>query len=325
MTHRSGATIKAWRSRLPRTRIDPILFSLAVPPLLWAGNIAIGRAVNAQVPPMTLALARQVVALIALLPFGWVAMRKDLHSYWRYRWQIVRLSLSGMVAFNALVYLGLHDTSASNAQLLNSSIPVLIILFSSLCQRHRISILQTAGIALSCAGVLTIIFRGDPHRLSSLQFSRGDLAVFGGMASFALFSIWLRTFPREVDRLGLLGAQIVVAIVMLMPLAIVEYRFGYHTHWTIAGSAAMLYVGIAAGLLANLLYMSGVARVGAARAGLFIHLVPLYGVVISVSFLGETVHFYHAIGMAAIVGGLAFSQRRDRSSRREVENHTLVP
>lgn len=57
-------------SRWPSARIDPVLFSLALPPLFWAGNIAIGRAVNAQVPPMMLALARQVVALIVLLPFG---------------------------------------------------------------------------------------------------------------------------------------------------------------------------------------------------------------------------------------------------------------
>ena len=303
---------------MPRSdaRLDPALFTLALPPLLWAGNIVIGRAVNGQVPPVTLALARQVIGLMALLPFAWRAMRQDLRSYWRLRWKVARLALFGLVAFNVLVYLGLRDTSASNAQLLNSSIPVLIILFGILSDGREVSRTQALGLALSCAGVLTIIFRGDWHRLLNLQISRGDFIVFGGMASFALFSIWLRAFPQRMDRLGLLGAQMVAAIAMLTPLAVIERVLGYRTYWTIAGSAAMLYIGVGAGLVANLLYMAGVERIGPARAGLYIHLVPLYGVLLSVGLLGESLQYFHGVGMAAIIGGLVLSQRGSgRSSR----------
>jgi drug/metabolite transporter (DMT)-like permease len=281
---------------------------LILPPLLWAGNFAVGRAARDVVPPMTLAFARHFVALAVLLPFGWSAMRRDVKRYWQCRWQLVAVSLTGMVAFNLLVYSGLHATTASNAQLLNSIIPVLIVLLSGLFLRQRLSRAQVLGLALACAGVLTIVLDGDLTRLVALQVSRGDLIVFAAMVSFALFSVLLRGLPADLDRLGLLGAQLALAVAMLLPALLWEHVVGgAWPNLNAAALAAMLYVGIAASLLANLLYMIGIVRVGPARAGMFIHLVPLYGAIISTACLGERLHLHHAIGMAAIMAGLACS------------------
>jgi len=287
-------------------------FVLILPPLLWAGNFAVGRAARDVVPPMMLAFARHAVALAVLLPFGWSAMRRDIRRYWACRRQLVAVSLTGMVAFNLLVYSGLHATTASNAQLLNSTIPVLIVLLSGLFLEQRLSAAQVFGLALACAGVLTIVLRGDPARLVALQFSRGDLIVLAAMVSFALFSVLLRGLPADLDRLGLLGAQLALAVAMLLPALAWEYAVGgERPSLNAAALAAMLYVGIAASLLANLLYMIGIARVGPARAGMFIHLVPLYGAIISTACLGERLHLHHAVGMAAIMAGLACSNMAD--------------
>jgi drug/metabolite transporter (DMT)-like permease len=253
-------------------------------------------------------LARHLVALIVLLPFGWVAMRRDIKRYWACRWQLVRVSLTGMVAFNCLVYSGLHATTAFNAQLMNSAIPVLIVVLSGVLLGQRLRAAQVLGLALSCAGVLTIILHGDFARLLALQLSHGDVIIFGAMVSFALFSVLLRSLPADLDRLGLLGAQLAIAVAMLLPAVLWEYAIGgARATWTAAALAAMLYVGIAASLLANLLYMIGIARVGPARAGMCIHLVPLYGAIISTVVVGERLQIHHAIGMAAIMAGLACS------------------
>jgi drug/metabolite transporter (DMT)-like permease len=91
----------------------------------------------------------------------------------------------------------------------------------------------------------------------------------------------------------------------------------------------MLYVGVAASLLANLLYMFGIARVGPARAGMFIHLVPLYGAVMSVAWLGESLHIYHAVGMTLILAGLACFNMAEKYGSRPPQAHqtkdTFVP
>ena len=300
--------------RAPHDRAERLgWFVLMLPPLFWAGNFVVGRAARGDVPPMMLAFGRHFVALAILLPFGWAAMRRDITRYWECRWRIVRSSLAGMVAFNLLVYLGLHSTTASNAQLMNSMIPVLIALLSAAFLGQRLNGAQILGLVVSCAGVLTIVLSGDVARLVALQLSYGDLIVFAAMISFALFSVSLRSFPADIDRLGLLGAQLSVAVVMLFPFLAWEYLVeGARASWNAAALAAMLYVGIAASLIANLLYMFGIARVGPARAGMFIHLVPLYGAVMSTALLGESLHIYHALGMAAIMAGLACANMPDR-------------
>jgi len=98
----------------------------------------------------------------------------------------------------------------------------------------------------------------------------------------------------------------------LFPFLIVEYAGGARANWNATAIAVMLYVGVAASLLANLLYMFGIARVGPGRAGMFIHLVPLYGAIMSIAVLGESMHLYHAFGMAAIMAGLACSSMADK-------------
>jgi drug/metabolite transporter (DMT)-like permease len=279
---------------------------LILPPLFWAGNFVVGRAARDDVPPMMLAFARHFIALLVLLPFGWATMRRDLGRYWTCRWRLVRVSLAGMVVFNLLVYGGLHATTSSNAQLMNSTIPVLIVMLGAVLHRQSLGAAQICGLLLSCAGVLTIILHGDLARLLALQFSQGDLMVFAAMVSFALFTVWLRALPADLDRLGLLGAQLAIAVVLLSPLVVWEFvAGGARATWNAGGIAAMLYVGVAASLLANLLFMFGIARVGPARAGMFIHLVPLYGAAMSIALLGERLQVYHVIGMAAIMAGLA--------------------
>jgi drug/metabolite transporter (DMT)-like permease len=295
-------------------------FVLILPPLFWAGNFVVGRAASEDVPPMMLAFARHFVALVFLLPFGWAAMRRDMRRYWECRWQLLRVSLAGMVAFNSMVYLGLRSTTASNAQVMNSTIPVLIVALGALLLRQRLTAAQAFGLLLSCAGVVTIIQHGQFARLLELQFSQGDLIVFGAMVSFALFSVWQRSFPTDVGRLGLLGAQLTVAVAALLPFLVLEYIGGARAAWSFSALAEMLYVGIAAALLANLLYMFGIARVGPIRAGMFIHLVPLYGTVMSIALLGERLHIYHAVGMIAILAGLACSNLVDGSNGPDTQN-----
>ncbi|SAI70978.1 membrane protein [Bordetella ansorpii] len=281
---------------------------LLVPPLFWAGNFIVGRAIRDDVPPMMLAFARHVVAFACLLPFGLPAIRRDWRRYWELRWLLVRTAISGLTLFSALVYVGLHYTTAANGQLLNSTIPVLVLLLAALFFGQKLVARQVLGLALSCAGVLTIITHGNLQDLLSLSFSQGDLIVFGAMASFALFSLWLRAVPADLSRIGMLSIQLGITVAAMLPFAVIEYLSGARTNWSGTTVAAILYVGIVASLLANLLYAIGVARIGPAKASLFIHLLPVYGSLMAVGFLGEALHPYHAVGISVIIAGLALSR-----------------
>lgn len=285
------------------------LLLLVPPPLFWAGNFIVGRAMRGDVPPLTLSFWRWAIAFVFLLPFAWRPMRRDRALYWRHRWQILKITIVGVVAFNSLVYVGLQWTAAANGLLLNSFIPILIVLLGAMFFGQRLRIAQGVGMAVSFCGVLTIILHGEWARLLTLEFSQGDVVVFAAMVCWALYTLWLRGIPPEIDRIGLMGVQIGVAFVFLVPMYLGEIAYGYAPVWRATSFGALAYLGIFPSVLAYLLYNIGVARVGAARAGLFTHLVPAFGVVLAVLFLHEPIRAYHAIGMAAILAGIACAVR----------------
>ncbi|MCB5188896.1 DMT family transporter [Methylobacillus caricis] len=299
-------------SRLTETGIWLIL---TLPPLFWAGNFVIGRAIHAEIPPFTLSLGRWIIAFACILPFAWQPMRRDWQKYCHYRWRILAVSIAGVASFNTLVYSGLHYTTATNGILLNSCIPILILLFGVLFYQLRITLMQVLGLAISFAGVLTIILHGDWQRLLALDFSTGDLIIFMAMVCWALYTLWLRGIPAEINRIGLMGIQILIAIIALLPLYLWELRHGSAPIWNQHSLLALAYVGIFPSVIAYSLYTIGVAQVGAARAGLFIHLMPAFGSVLSVLFLGESLYLFHLLGIAAILAGLFLSNHQPSQAK----------
>jgi drug/metabolite transporter (DMT)-like permease len=69
-------------------------------------------------------------------------------------------------------------------------------------------------------------------------------------------------------------------------------------------AASVLYVAIFASVLSYWLWNEGVARLGANRAGVFLHLMPAFGSLLAVAFLGESFRWFHAAGLALILAGV---------------------
>jgi len=280
------------------------LLMLILPSLFWAGNFIVGRAMRNTVPPMALAFDRWIIAAICLLPFAWRAARHDLTRYWQHRWHVLGASATGVAAFNVLVYFGLQTTSAANGMLLNSFIPLLIAAIGLVFYGQRLTRLQLLGILVSFAGVVVIVAHGSWQVLASLAISGGDGIVFIATVCWAFYTIWLKQIPPEIDRRGLMLVQIVVALIMLLPFWLWERATGHFPIWNSESLMAIGYIGIFPSVLAFLLYGAGVVRVGAARAGLFIHLIPVFGAVLSVVLLHEPVHLYQLAGMLTIFLGV---------------------
>ncbi len=283
---------------------------LITPPLLWAGNVIVARAVRNDIPPLTLSFGRWVISLLILLPFAWAAMRRDRTLYRRHAKLVIGTSLTGIAAFNTLVYTGLHQTTSTNALLLNSCIPVLIMLIGSLFYGQKLNRFQTAGLLLSLLGVLVIILRGQAGNLWALRFNPGDLWVSAAVVCWAFYTLWMRQMPAEINRTGLTAVQIMLGLLVLLPLWLWERAAGTPVYWNGNALAGLAYVGIFPSVVAYLCYTAAIARVGAVRAGLSIHLMPVFGTLLAVTLLGESLHLYHLAGIAAIFGGILLSNKR---------------
>ncbi|URW75143.1 DMT family transporter [Sphingomonas donggukensis] len=276
---------------------------LACAMLFWAGNAIVGRAVRGDVPAATLSLLRWSGAFALLLPFAWrhlVADRAALVAGWK---RVVGLGLIGVASFNTLYYFGLHDTTASNALLLQALIPGLVLVADRAIFGIRPPLAIVGGVVLATLGVAVIVFRGDPAALAALALGRGDVLILIAVTLWALYTSLLKLKPK-VHPLSFLAATFGVAVIALVPVAGVELARGAVVRWSTHSLLAIAYVAVLPSLVSYLLFNQGVAAIGAARAGQAINLMPLFGALLAAGLLGEKLHGYHAIGMTMILAGL---------------------
>ncbi len=290
-------------------RSGPALMTACM--MLWAGSVVSGRAAAGEIPPALFTAVRWCGALLLALPLAWGHLRADWPAL-RARWWVVGvLGLLGVAVYNSLVYRGLHDTTAVNALLLQSSAPLLILVVAFLLFGQRPGWVEVVAILVSVAGVVVIAAEGSLHTLRQLRFNPGDGLVLLAMVAYAAYSAVLRIKPA-VHPMSLLAATMVVGDVVLIPLAWAEHAAGGRLVVTVLSVSSLVYAVIGPAFLAYLCFNRGVELLGAARAGQFTHLMPAFGIVLAVLFLGERLHVYHLAGMALIGAGLVLA---DRSAR----------
>jgi drug/metabolite transporter (DMT)-like permease len=280
---------------------------LLVPPLCWAGNFVVGRAVHGEIPPAALTFWRWAVAGAVLLPIaaadGW-RRRAAVRRRWRL---LTVLSATGVVGFQYVVYRGLQTTTAINGVLIIATIPVAIPAVAYLLDGARIGRRQTLGIGISLVGAAIVVLKGDPAGLIALELGAGDGWIALAVPMWALYSVLVRRAPADLPPLALLLATVLIGLAILVPLYASELIGGRTFAPTPGVLLSIAYVGVFASVLAFACWNRGVASVGAARAGLFIHLMPVFATLLAMTFLGETLEPYHLAGMALVAAGLFLS------------------
>ncbi|WP_269494049.1 DMT family transporter [Castellaniella sp. S9] len=286
---------------------------LLVPPLLWAGNAVMGRAVISIIPPFTLNFLRWALALVLLLPLGHQVLRRGsgLWTQWR---RYALLGLLGVGLYNSLQYLALHTSTPVNVTLVTSSMPVWMLIIGRLFHGVAIRRAQMLGSALSLAGVAVVLSQGSWQHLLALRFVAGDLLMVLATICFSFYS-WQLTRVDAGDSLrahwaGFLTAQIAYGVVWSGMLAGIEWSVtDAHIEWSWTVVLAILYVAVGPAVLAFRCWGAGVQRVGPTTAGFFNNLTPLFAGTLSLFLLGEAPGLYHGLAFALIIGGIVLSSR----------------
>jgi drug/metabolite transporter (DMT)-like permease len=284
-----------------------LLLSLSA--LFWAGNIVLARYVAGHIPPLTLSCARWIGAFFMLLPFAWPQLKRDWPALRARLPLIVALSATGFAFNNALSYWALQYTEALNALMIQSSGPLFVALWSLTLFGVRLTWAQFAGIAISLAGVLTIILRGDPGALVSIQFNRGDVMFAAAVMSFGLYSALMSRRPKT-HQLSLISFTIGCGALLLLPFSIWEFSTGLSPKFDVLTVGTLIYVVIFASTLAYLFFNRGIALIGPNRAAPFLHLVPVFGSAMAILLLGEQPRLFHLIGYALVLAGVVIASRQ---------------
>jgi drug/metabolite transporter (DMT)-like permease len=286
---------------------------LSITALCWAGNAIVGRMAAGHIPPVTLSFLRWSLAFLIILPFAWKHLVRDWDAIRERLGIMIVLSITGIGAFNTLQYWALEHTQALNTLLLQSAGPLVVAVWSLALLGIRLTLAQAAGILLSMCGVLIILMHGDLSKLSNIEFNRGDLIFLIALAIFGLYSVLSLKRPG-IHALSFVAFTFGAGAACLIPLFIWELFARPLMRLDTTNLLSLFYVALFPSTIAYLCFNRGVQLIGANRAAPFFHVVPVFGTVMSIIFLGEHPQVFHFIGFALVLTGVFVASRKPQAS-----------
>jgi drug/metabolite transporter (DMT)-like permease len=281
---------------------------LALASFFWSGNFIIGRLVHENIPPFGLSFWRWLLASVIIFFIARSHLRRDWNQIKKNFPLLFLLSFLSVSTFNPLIYTGLQWTTSINAFIIQAVMPVLIVLMSFVFFREKILLLQTTGVLLSLAGALTIVVHGDLHILQSMSLHQGDVLIFIAVVFYAAYSVLLRKMP-PIHPLSFAAVTFIIGALTLLPPYIWETVYSRAMPLNLLSVIAVGYVAVFASVIAYLCYNRGVELAGANRAGMFIYLMPVFGSIMAVLFLGEGFDWFHFAGISLIISGILLVNR----------------
>jgi drug/metabolite transporter (DMT)-like permease len=295
---------------------------LTLPPLLWAGNAVVGRALVGSVPPLELNALRWGLAFVLLLPLGWRALARPGEIRARLG-HLALLGLVGVGSFNALQYAAVHTSTALNVTLIVGSMPLFMMLVGALFWREPVRLLQLVAAGCSLAGVALVLSRGDWRHVLDIALLPGDLLMLLAMTLWAVYS-WMLARPpasmRGEQRPHWNWAEFLLVQVLFGALwaglaAGVEATVAPQpVRWSVGVVVALVYVAVGPSLIAYRAWGLGMATVGPAVAAFFTNLTPVFAALLQAVLLDEPPRWYHAAAFVLIVAGIAIAQLRRPAS-----------
>ena len=279
--------------------------ALPLAPLFFASNMLFGKAIITGVEPWTLAFVRWGVVFLILFPFA-------AKSLWQHKRRVASLfsmfsvmGFLGMWVCGAIVYFALTKTSGTNAILIYLSSPVLIVLFEAIYRGRRISLREGVGILIASFGVLVILMRGEVENAYALNFNVGDIAMVAAAIAWAVYSVMFKSDALTgLPSLMLLCVFSLMGALTLAPFAAFELAYIARLPSEISIWAGIVGIVFSSSIAAFLAYQHSVRVAGPAIAGIFMYLLPVYGVGLAVLLLGEKFEQFHMVGILTILGGV---------------------
>ncbi len=286
--------------------LRPYLF-LLLTVLIFSGNILVGKAL-ADLPALTISWARVLIALVLLAPLGLPQMLRAIPTF-RTHWRpLLGLSLTGVAFFNALIYAALKTTSSTNVAILEATIPVVTILVSFVLLGERYRWLQWLGVVLSLSGAVAVITQGDSGQATGISPGDGVMAL--AILVWVGYSLLIKSHIAKFPRYGGLLAMLIIANLLLAPLAMLEWIWrGGIPSIDAAQALGLAYLGIFPSVIALLLYSSAIGDVGPTRAAVFLNLLPVFTMLGAWLLLGEVITWIQVTGSLVVIGGVMLTLR----------------
>lgn len=279
---------------------------------IWSGNFIVARAVNKEIPPISLNFYRWLVASIIIFPIAYKKFKAEWNVVKQSGQYLFWISLTGIALFNTFVYIGAHYTSAINLALIGTtSSPIMSVIFARLFLKEKIGWMKGTGMILCITGVLFLLCKGNFHNLLSFHFSTGDLWMLVAAFCFAVYNTLVKKKPAGISPINFLFVIFSFGTLMVLPFFIYEWNQSTRdVVWNSSLVFSILYLGLGASVICFFIWNIAIGKLGAGRTALFGNLIPVFSSIGAVFFLNETFTWVHIISMIIVFAGILLANLR---------------
>lgn len=276
--------------------------------LFWAGNFVLGRFIKDDISPFEMAFFRWLFVLFIVSPILIIRFNNIYKIFKQNYLLLLILATLGITAYNTFLYIALTMTTSTNALMINSTVPILILILSFFILKQKIILHQFWGILLSTFGVSFLILKGNFTNILSLSFNQGDLLIILSSVSWAFYSVLIKFKPKKLNNFELFAILVFLGFIILLPIYLYQgYSLQKEIEVLTSNYLAFIYISVFASCLSYYFWHYGIDHIGASKTGQFIHLMPLFGTTLAYIFLDERLMAYHIIGGVLIALGIYLS------------------
>ncbi|WP_343033751.1 DMT family transporter [Alkalicoccus luteus] len=282
--------------------------------LFYSGNILTGKAIN-DLPPFTIAFLRLLFAFLVLAPFAWRTAWKHRHLFLEKRRPFFWMTITGVTFFNTFIYASLQFTTASNVAVLETAIPAVTILLAAILLSEKLGWRQWTGAAVSGIGALIVVTEGALFTGGGIEWNPGDVLMIGAILCWSAYSLLVKTYMGFFPAFAAVFVMNGLSVVILLPFTAAEWFLLGLPQPGMPETAGIVYLGIFPSIIALILFNKAVGEMGAAKASVFLNLLPVFTMTGAAAWLNETIRLPHIGGALIVMMGVwmtASSRGKDK-------------
>jgi drug/metabolite transporter (DMT)-like permease len=274
-------------------------------------SVVVAKLIVADFPIFIANELRFLTASAILLPLVFVQSDGRPSFTSRQRCILVAQALTGVFLFNVCLFYGVRLTTAAEAGIITSTTPVVVAIIGVVFLGEAATRNTVLGVCLAVLGLLSLeVLSSGATGGDSIRSIVGNGLILVAVLGEALFTTLGKAVSDDVSPLEITTAVTVLGSLLFLPFAAYELRTFEITAVPLIDWLPILYYGVVVTVIGFVLWFRGVSMVPASTAATFTGVLPVSAVLLSYATLGEQFLWAHAVGVACVLGGIAFSAQR---------------
>ena len=270
---------------------------------------AVTRYLVAGADPLTLAILRWDIGILVVLPTALL-----LKAKWPPAGDRLKVAALGVCFFGLFFLLynvSLAYTTAARASLALSTLPLQTMLVGAALGIEPLTLRKSAGVALAMLGVLAALATG--LEAAPPQAFIGELIMAGAVLCMAVYNVFSRPFIQRSSPLGFLALGMGAGALALLAMGLVTGRAAVLAGLSAPQWLAGVYLGVAGGALAFILWVLALQRASPTRVANTMTVNPIAAGLLAVPLVGEPLTANLDIGLVAVAAGLYLATTEKRA------------